>query len=65
MPVTYYTEEEVQEYTRLLAECWGHIKEGSATPFARDHMLSKIGKTLGWKKPHIPGSFEPLEHSQE
>ena len=50
MPVTYYTEEEVQEYTRLLAECYRHIDEGSSTQISHDRILGRISKKLGWVK---------------
>ena len=60
MPVTYYTEEEVQEYTRLLAECYRHIAEGSATDLAQQSMLNKIARACGWTQnpnPTYDGSY--------
>jgi hypothetical protein len=50
MPVTFYEEEEVERYTRLLAECYGHIADGSASEIAKTAMLEKIKTTLGWRR---------------
>ena len=59
MPVTYYTEDEVQEYTKLLAEAHGHIMNGSATPHAQKYILDKIALKLGWRKPNYDPAFDP------
>ena len=59
MPVTYFTEDEVQIYTRLLAECHEHIAHGSATSFSRENMLTKIATTLGWVKPEYRPELDP------
>ena len=59
MPITYYTEEELQEYTRLLAECHEHIAHGSATENAKQYMLDKIALKLGWRKPNYDPAFDP------
>jgi hypothetical protein len=51
MPVSLYTEDEVQVYTRLLARAYAMIREEPATELARDAMLKEIEKTLGWRGP--------------
>ena len=52
MPVTLYTEDDVQVYTRLLAAAYRVIREEAADPeAARAAMLKKIENTLGWMTP--------------
>lgn len=58
MPVTLYTEDDVQVYTRVLARAYKMIREEPATDVARWDMLKEIEKTLGWKGPP-PGVSKP------
>ncbi len=51
MPVTLYTSEEVEPYTRMLAKAYEFIRDDPATPIAQHNMLHEIEKLLGWKGP--------------
>lgn len=64
MPVTLYTDEEVQVYTRLLARAYGFIRDETATDIAKFGMLREIEKTLGWKGPP-PAVAKPPAPEQE
>ena len=41
------TAERVKELERLLMDAYGMIYSGPATPFARQHMLTRIDRALG------------------
>lgn len=58
MPVTLYTDDEVQVYTRLLARAYGMIRHEPASEHAKLDMLKEIEKTLGWGGPP-PDSAAP------
>ena len=47
MPVTLYTEDDVQVYTRMLARAYHAIRDEPATCAAP--ILKEIERTLGWK----------------
>ena len=51
MPVTLYTQDEVEVYTRALARAYEVIRDEPATPEAKYFALRSIEKTLGWSGP--------------
>lgn len=59
--MTYYTEEEVQRYTRLLARAWDHLKHGSASDLACMNLAGDIRNALGWRHDKMPDHSEPWE----
>lgn len=50
MPQTFYTEDEILVYTRLLARAWATIKAGPASDIAKAILLREIASALGWKE---------------
>lgn len=53
MPVTLYTEDEVEFYTKVLAKAYRMLRDEPepATEDQRRAMLKEIERTLGWKGP--------------
>lgn len=51
MPVTLYSEDEVQVYTRVLARAYEMIRDDPATDIARGNLLKEIEKIMGWTVP--------------
>lgn len=50
MPQTFYTEDEVQVYTRLLARAHATIADGPASDIAKTILLKEIAHALGWRR---------------
>lgn len=61
MPVTLYTRDEVEIYTRLLARAYDMIREEPATDASKYNFLNEIEKTLGWGGPPPMKARPPRE----
>lgn len=51
MPVTLYTQEEVEIYTRALARAYDVIRDRNSTDDELSGALKRIEKVLGWRGP--------------
>jgi hypothetical protein len=64
MPVTLYTDEEVQVYTRLLARAYDYIRKHAPADGKRWDIQRAIEQTLGWRGPP-PETAPPPDHERE
>lgn len=51
MPVTLYTQDEVEVYTRALARAYDVIRDRNSTDDELSSALKRIEKVLGWQGP--------------